>query len=75
MKPEAIFLGFVSLLLVLGLDALTDSRVWVIIWIACVAIWGVCSSLTLNERLEEEMRYNRRLLDQLNKSKAETTEE
>ena len=68
-------MGFVSLLLVLGLDALTDSRVWVIIWIAGVALWGVCSALTLSERLEDEMRYNRRLLDELNESKAETTEE
>lgn len=75
MKPEAIFLGFVSLLLALGLDALTDSRTWVILWIAGVALWGVCSALTLSERLEDEMRYNRRLLDELNQSKAETAEE
>ena len=66
MKRETIFLGFFSLLLDLGFDAIcSDAHAGIIIWLACVALWGVCTTLTLSERLEEEYRYNRRLLDQL----------
>lgn len=54
MKRETIFMGFFSLLLALGMDALTDSRTWVTLWIAGVALWGVCSALTLSERLENQ---------------------
>lgn len=75
MKRETIFIGFFCLLLALGMDALTDSRTWVTLWIAGVALWGVCSALTLSERLEDEMRYNRRRLDELNQGEAEKTEE
>ena len=66
MKRETIFLGFVSLLLALGFDAIcSDAHAGIIIWLACIALWGVFTTLTLSERLEEEYRYNRRLLDQL----------
>lgn len=58
-------MGFFSLLLVLGLDALTDSRVWVIIWIAGVALWGVCTTMTLSERLENATEYNHRLKSEI----------
>lgn len=54
MKRETIFLGFFSLLLALGMDALTDSRTWVTLWIAGVALWGVCTTMTLSERLENQ---------------------
>ena len=54
MKRETIFLGFFSLLLALGMDALTDSRTWVTLWIAFVALWGVCTTMTLSERLENQ---------------------
>ena len=54
MKRETIYLGFVSLLLALGMDALTDSRTWVTLWIAFVALWGVCTTMTLSERLENQ---------------------
>ena len=54
MKRETIFLGFFSLLLALGMDALLDSRTWVTLWIAGVALWGVCSTMTLSERLENQ---------------------
>ena len=66
MKRETIFLGFFSLLLALGFDAIChEGHAGIIIWLAFVALWGVCTTLTLSERLEEEYRYNRRLLDQL----------
>lgn len=54
MKRETIFIGFFSLLLALGMDALTDSRTWVTLWIAFVALWGVCTTMTLSERLENQ---------------------
>ena len=54
MKRETIFIGFFSLLLALGMDALTDSRTWVTLWIAGVALWGVCTTMTLSERLENQ---------------------
>lgn len=59
MKRETIFLGFFSLLLALGFDALcSDAHAGIIIWIACVALWGVCTTLTLSEvvsRLRREL--------------------
>lgn len=54
MKRETIFIGFFCLLLALGMDALTDSRTWVTLWIAFVALWGVCTTMTLSERLENQ---------------------
>lgn len=54
MKRETIFIGFFSLLLALGMDVLTDSRTWVTLWIAGVALWGVCTTMTLSERLENQ---------------------
>ena len=54
MKRETIFVGFFSLLLALGMDALMDSRTWVTLWIAGVALWGVCTTMTLSERLENQ---------------------
>lgn len=66
MKRETIFTGFLSLLAALGFDAIIpDSHIGIIVWLAGVALWGVCTTLTLSERLEEECHYNRRLLDQL----------
>lgn len=59
MKRETIFLGFFSLLLALGFDAIcSDAHAGIIIWIACVALWGVCTTLTLSEvvsRLRREL--------------------
>lgn len=66
MKRETIFLGFFSLLLALGFDALcSDAHAGIIIWIACVALWGVFTTLTLSERLENVTEFNRRILKQL----------
>lgn len=66
MKRETIFLGFFSLLLALGFDALcSDAHAGVIIWLACVALWGVFTTLTLSERLENVTEFNRRILKQL----------
>lgn len=61
MERETIFLGFFSLLLALGLDLLVDSHTWSIVWLAGVALWGVCSVLTLSERLALQRRHNRQL--------------
>ncbi len=66
MKRETIFLGFFSLLLALGFDAIcSDAHAGIIIWIACVALWGVFTTLTLSERLENVTEFNRRILKQL----------
>lgn len=66
MKRETIFLGFVSLLLALGFDAIcSDAHAGIIIWLACIALWGVCTTLTLSERLENVTEFNRRILKQL----------
>lgn len=65
MKRETIFIGFFCLLLALGMDALTDSRTWVTLWIAGVALWGVCTTMTLSERLENATEYNRRLKSEI----------
>lgn len=62
MERETIFIGFFSLLVALGLDLLVDSRTWSIIWLAGVALWGVCTHLTLSQRLEErEKEYREEL--------------
>lgn len=66
MKRETIFLGFFSLLLALGFDAIcSDAHAGIIIWIACVALWGIFTTLTLSERLENVTEFNRRILKQL----------
>ena len=66
MKRETIFLGFFSLLLALGFDALCcDAHAGIIIWLACIALWGVFTTLTLSERLENVTEFNRRILKQL----------
>lgn len=57
MKRETIFLGFFSLLLALGFDAIcSDAHAGIIIWLACVALWGVCSTLTLSEVISRQRR-------------------
>ena len=66
MKRETIFLGFFSLLLALGFDAIcSDAHAGIIIWLAFVALWGVFTTLTLSERLENVTEFNRRILKQL----------
>lgn len=66
MKRETIFLGFFSLLLALGFDAIcSDAHAGIIIWLACIALWGVFTTLTLSERLENVTEFNRRILKQL----------
>lgn len=59
MKRETIFFGFFSLLLALGFDALcSDAHAGIIIWIACVALWGVCTTMSQTEiisRLRREL--------------------
>lgn len=66
MKRETIFLGFFSLLLALGFDAIcSDAHAGIIIWLAGVALWGVCTTLTLSERLKNVTEFNRRILKQL----------
>lgn len=68
MKRETIFLGFVSLLLALGFDALcSDAHAGIIIWIACVALWGVCTALTLSEVVSRQRRELAELRNQLSK--------
>ena len=57
MKRETIFLGFFSLLLALGFDAIcSDAHAGIIIWIACVALWGVFTTLTLSEVVSRQRR-------------------
>ena len=66
MKRETIFIGFLCLLAALGFDAiLPDSHIGIIVWLAVVALWGVCTTLTLSERLEHVTEFNRRILKQL----------
>nr|DAK37337.1 MAG TPA: hypothetical protein [Caudoviricetes sp.] len=68
MKRETIFLGFVSLLLALGFDAIcSDAHAGIIIWIACVALWGVCTTLTLSEVVSRQRRELAELRNQLSK--------
>lgn len=66
MKRETIFIGFLCLLAALGFDAIIpDSHIGIIVWLAGVALWGVCTTLTLSERLENVTEFNRRILKQL----------
>ncbi len=68
MKRETIFLGFFSLLLALGFDAIcSDAHAGIIIWIACVALWGVCTTLTLSEVVSRQRRELAELRNQLSK--------
>lgn len=68
MKRETIFLGFFSLLLALGFDALcSDAHAGIIIWLACVALWGVCTTLTLSEVVSRQRRELAELRNQLSK--------
>lgn len=64
MKHETIFIGFLSLLGALGFDAIIpDCHIGIIIWLAGVALWGVCTTLTLSEVISRQ----RRELDDLRK--------
>lgn len=68
MKRETIFLGFFSLLLALGFDAIfSDAHAGIIIWIACVALWGICTTLTLSEVISRQRRELAELRSQLSK--------
>lgn len=70
MKRETIFLGFFSLLLALGFDALcSDAHAGIIIWIACVALWGVCTTLTLSEVISRQRRELAELREKEEKGK------
>lgn len=70
MKRETIFLGFFSLLLALGFDAIcSDAHAGIIIWIACVALWGVCTSLTLSEVVSRQRRELAELREKEEKGK------
>lgn len=69
MKRETIFIGFLSLLAALGFDAIIpDSHIGIIVWLAVVALWGVCSTLTLSEVISRQ----RRELDDLRKKSTPT---
>lgn len=70
MKRETIFLGFVSLLLALGFDAIcSDGHAGIIIWLACVALWGVCTTLTLSEVVSRQRRELAELREKEEKGK------
>ena len=70
MKRETIFLGFFSLLLALGFDAIcSDAHAGIIIWIACVALWGVCTTLTLSEVVSRKRRELAELREKEEKGK------
>lgn len=70
MKRETIFLGFFSLLLALGFDAIcSDAHAGIIIWIACVALWGVCTTLTLSEVISRQRRELAELREKEEKGK------
>ena len=57
MKRETIFIGFLSLLAALGFDAIIpDCHAGIIIWLAGVALWGVCTTLTLSEVISRQRR-------------------
>lgn len=57
MKRETIFIGFLSLLAALGFDAIIpDSHIGIIVWLAVVALWGVCTTLTLSEVISRQRR-------------------
>lgn len=68
MKRETIFLGFFSLLLALGFDAIcSDAHAGIIIWLACIALWGVFTTLTLSEVVSRQRRELAELRSQLSK--------
>ena len=70
MKRETIFLGFFSLLLALGFDAIcSDAHAGVIIWLAFVALWGVCTTLTLSEVISRQRRELAELREKEEKGK------
>ncbi|MBF1373081.1 MAG: hypothetical protein HXN11_06590 [Porphyromonadaceae bacterium] len=70
MKRETIFLGFFSLLLALGFDAIcSDAHAGIIIWLACVALWGVCTTLTLSEVISRQRRELAELREKEEKGK------
>ena len=56
MKRETIFLGLCS-----------DAQAGIIIWIACVARWGVFTTLTLSEVISRQRRELAELRSQLSK--------
>jgi len=69
MKRETIFIGFLCLLAALGFDAIIpDSHIGIIVWLAGVALWGVCTTLTLSEVTSRQ----RRELDDLRKKSTPT---
>ena len=69
MKRETIFIGFLCLLAALGFDAIIpDSHIGIIVWLAVVALWGVCTTLTLSEVISRQ----RRELDDLRKKSTPT---
>lgn len=68
MKRETIFLGFVSLLLALGFDAIcSDAHAGIIIWLACIALWGVCTTMSQTEIIYRQRRELAELRSQLSK--------
>ncbi len=70
MKRETIFIGFFSLLLALGFDAIcSDAHAGIIIWLACVALWGVCTTLTLSEVISRQRRELAELREKEEKGK------
>lgn len=70
MKRETIFLGFFSLLLALGFDAIcSDAHAGIIIWLACVALWGVCTTLMLSEVVSRQRRELAELREKEEKGK------
>ena len=69
MKRETIFIGFLCLLAALGFDAIIpDSHIGIIVWLAGVALWGVCTTLTLSEVISRQLRE----LDDLRKKSTPT---
>ena len=70
MKRETILLGFFSLPLALGFDdTCSDAHAGIIIWIACVALWGVCTTLTLSEVVSRQRRELAELREKEEKGK------
>lgn len=70
MKRETIFLGFFSLLLALGFDAIcSDAHAGIIIWLAFVALWGVFTTLTLSEVISRQRRELAKLREKEEKGK------
>lgn len=68
MKRETIFLGFFSLLLALGFDGIcSDTHAGIIIWLACIALWGVCTTMSQTEIIYRQRRELAELRSQLSK--------